>query len=641
MSISRDGFLRGAAAAFGAAGVPVLAVGTAVGATPSAEAQSDYLEYFFLRSKGAGGPVMTFRQLGRPPEALAMTAHSRGPQLWKFSSWNNKNARYINIVTHEVSGDSGALTLDGSRLSIERPAATQTQQWSITSTNQIVCAANAELALSVKGAVYEMARSNPDDPNQQFETLFPSDFVYVRHCWTGRFLTGDLKGGVTWNLLQPAQDDYQQWGVTSDGFLVNRATAQVVQVSSISSSGGTCTLGSQTALGPNALNQRFDFNRLDGSVHLRLTRNGTEYALANGGTDTVAQVVPAVAGDQKQLIELISPFQFFGLLNGASLNNHDQWLSRQGNSVSFAPALTASTYQLFTVSRYGEIISLVDGYVLQSLGNGKTPAFVDPAPDPIGWESTTFRYDPAAGLEPRGGGAGIIALRGEPSLGLIEAGPPVMYSPLVSPAGGNQVWKLVGPADSIFGEHTDLARQFFANPAPLPGHAAAGAAPDAATTALTAQLDKTTKVILTLVTGILDIVAGISVGSISSGAVTRLSVILLGEANLANKIAVIMGGTCSVASIIGVADAITKAHLWYKLFDLLLPSSFWGWTLTILKLGVTIASYVIGVGVAITGAKIALVVAQILYIIKSDAAESMREARLIAAHARRLQSAPH
>jgi len=118
-------------------------------------------------------------------------------------------------------------------------------------------------------------------------------------------------------------------------------------------------------------------------------------------------------------------------------------------------------------------------------------------------------------------------------------------------------------------------------------------------------------------------------------------VILLGEANIANKIAVIMGGTCSVASIIGVADAITKAHLWYKLFDLLLPSSFWGWTLTILKLAVTVASYVIGVGVAITGAKIALVVAQILYIIKSDAAESMREAALVAAHARRLQSAPH
>ena len=80
MSISRDGFLRGAAAAFGAAGMPVLAVGTAVAASP-AEVQSDYLEYFFLRSKGAGGPVMTFRQLDRPPEALAMTAHSRGPQL--------------------------------------------------------------------------------------------------------------------------------------------------------------------------------------------------------------------------------------------------------------------------------------------------------------------------------------------------------------------------------------------------------------------------------------------------------------------------------------------------------------------------------------------------------------------------------
>jgi hypothetical protein len=293
---------------------------------------------------------------------------------------------------------------------------------------------------------------------------------------------------------------------------------------------------------------------------------------------------------------------------------------------------------MFTISRYGEIISVIDGFVLQSLGSGQTPQFVDPDGVEIGFDSTTFVYSEANAVYPPG--YGTIMLRSG-GLGLIDycTTPDVPWMWTLSlPASGNQVWSMQGIPNSVFSQYQEFARQFFSDPAPLPGEVATIAAIDSATIELASQLDKTTKVIITLLTGVLDIAAGISVGSLADQAVTKVAVTVLGNADVAAKIAVIMQGTVTAASIIAVADGITKAGLWLQLFKMMLPNSFWGWTLTIVKLGFTIVSWAIGVGLAVTGAKIALLVASILLIIKEGAAEAEAEAEALLTHVALLRS---
>ena len=97
-----------------------------------------------------------------------------------------------------------------------------------------------------------------------------------------------------------------------------------------------------------------------------------------------------------------------------------------------------------------------------------------------------------------------------------------------------------------------------------------------------------------------------------------------------------MQGTVTATSIIAVADGITKAGLWGRILDALLPSSFWGWVFTIAKLAFNIALAVVSAPAwwVVKGGKLLILVADVLMILGGGAAA---EAALILAHADRLR----
>jgi hypothetical protein len=596
---------------------------------------SDYFDYFFLRSKGDGSVVT-----GSTPGTLfsaPMRAHDRANQIVKAVAISTESEHVM--LVFKGSPLALDLTSSGQLIWNTQNSTSQSQHWAVTADNQLVNAStpNMALRLNVQNSTYSMAAADSTDAYQLFEMLYPSDFTYIRNCWTGKFLT-NIAGAGAWQALNPALDDGQQWGITSDGFLVNRLTSSVLQLSASSpSSGLVLNLGNQVALGSGDAFQRFDINAIDGAFHSKLD---SSYVIAKSGDNAVIQ--PYSASDDTQLMELISPFQFFGLMNGSS-NGQGQrsWLYRSGNSVQLSEAVpvndpTAS----FTVSRYGELISPLDGFVLQSTGAQNAPQFVDGEPDPIGFASTSFIYTNQPGPP---AGYGTIALRsGGLYLILVAEHRSVsakMWDLYNWRFSGNQVWQLTGQPNSVFSAYQGLAQSFFSDPAPLPGQVVALEAVDPETALLVGNLDKTTNVIITLVSGLLDIVAGISVGSVADNIAGRVALYVLGNSDLAARIAVFMQGSITAASIIAVADGITRAGLWMKLFRLLLPDTFWGWTLTIAKLSLTIAGWALGVGVAITGAKIAVLVGSLLNIVASDREAAAAEAALLTAHAERLRRA--
>ena len=116
----------------------------------------------------------------------------------------------------------------------------------------------------------------------------------------------------------------------------------------------------------------------------RLSECRQTWALVEG-----SHSLPFNANDQNQLAEFISPFQFFLLQNQATAN----WLTRDssGPNIHFQAQQDGNNDQLFTVPRYGEVISPMDGFVLQNAG-ANPATFVDTAPQAIGFATTTFRY---------------------------------------------------------------------------------------------------------------------------------------------------------------------------------------------------------------------------------------------------------
>lgn len=600
-----------------------------LGDTPSA----DYCEYFFLRNRGAEGYVITYDPShGEFLFGANMEAHNRGNQLFKFQAIPND--QQCAMIIHQATQLAVCFEPNG-LLILKSPAeGGEYARWAISATDQIQPNASSinALGLSIHSYGFPTLSLGPDttDPTQQFERLYPSDFVFVRNSWTGRVLTADDNHGVAWQQLGVAGTDYQQWGITSDGLLVNRATAEVLQLSDVNPVAGLqLNTGPQLPADNNA-QQQFDvISNGDGSF-----RSTGGYALAIGANDSVVTAIYS-ATDYTQLLEPISPFQFFSLVNGVNGGN-EEWLARNGSSAVIAGP-GAGVDHLFTVSRYGEIISPIDGFVLQSQGIGQPPAFVDPAPDPIGFDSTTFQC--ISGLDTDWD---QIALRSNTHLSLLSAGLHSGSQPWIywaqPPVSGCQAWQMIGPAGGLFAAYQEVARMFFLNPAPLPGQPAPffiEANPELE--ALVGDNQKTALVIFTIVAGILDVAAGISVGSVGTSAVEKLAQLVLGSQELAAKIAVVMQGTITAASVIAIADGITKAGLWWKIFRLLLPNSFWGWALTIAKLGLTIAAWAVGVGPAITGAKIALVVASVINILNSDEALVAEEAQRLEIHVDRLR----
>jgi hypothetical protein len=563
-----------------------------------------------------------------------MLAHARGPQLFKWAAVGT-DAQYALIVNQD---SQLALELDGGgRLILATPNPLSVrQQWAVTVHDQLRCAGAPDQVLSVAAGSYVMAPSDESDPNQKFEFLPPSDFTYIRNSWTGRYLTAEANNAASWQTMSPSRDDYQQWGITSDGFLVNRATARVLQLSAATPSPGLIlNLGDQAPLGAGDAFQRFDVSAVDGAFH---SQADPDYVIGKEDDRPILQRFSE--SDYTQLIELLSPFQFFSLQNGASYGpwNQHGWLERIGNGTGIGLDQTGRIDQSFTVSRYGELISPIDGFVLQSAGQAATPQFVDPEPEPIGFDTTTFVYGAIEGAIP---GLGTITLR-TGGLGLILASEhheqvPMMWPVAASP-GGNQQWQLVGPPDTVFSQYQDLARIFFARPAPLPGEQAALRVIDEETATLVPQLNKTTKVIGALILGALDIFAGITPIGMNDAAMTALAQRVLGNAEVAARIAAWMQEGITIASVISVVDGVTRAGIWWQILDFFIPNSFWGWTITIAKIGVSIVQWVSGVGTAIKGAKMVILVAQIVNIIRSDEVQVAEEVALLSTHVERLRS---
>ena len=587
------------------------------------DVQSDYLEYFFIRSKADNGFVMTVDTQYGFMVPKPMMAHNRGLQLFKVQPIS-ETADYVQIINQQTQQ---ALTINYNGLLVAQASELNNplQQWAISADNQFLTPVQQGQAITYTVENYNMNPViSPADSTQQFELFYPSDFVYIRNCWTGRFLTADLGTGVGWSLMDPIHDDLQQWGVTEDGVVVNRGNGQVLQRVA---GQGTLQTGPQKAIGTDGGLQGFNLNSLDGAIHSK----ASDKDVLTQGPGGEAIMVASNPADHTQLAEPISPFQFFSLECGCYYNNQQPWLVRSGNSAQVAFQTSAAINQIFTVSRFGEIISPVDGFVLQSQGAGQIPTFVDPAPEAIGYDSTTFVYNQVPSSFQN---YGSITLRSG-SLGLISYGgktcQPWMYG-LGSPVTGNQVWQMVGASGTIFAQYQSLAEAFFSDPAPLPGQAALEVAEDKTVTALVGALDKTTQVIITLITGILDIACGVTVGKVADDVAGKVAGLILGSKEVAARVAVLMQGTVTAASVIAVADGITKAGLWMKLFKMLLPNSFWGWTLTICKLSLTIAAWALGAGPAITGAKIALLVADIIRILAENVEAVEKEEALLTTH---------
>ncbi|MGU3473205.1 hypothetical protein ACLBWT_18915 [Paenibacillus sp. D51F] len=571
--------------------------------TPS----EDYLSYFFLRNKGAGGPVLGFAPTGTKVVGQPMLPHRRGTQLFKCVAVA-VDSKFILLVNQSTQLALQADD-DGSVRFAPQDTTVPGQQWAFTAKDQIVNATQGSKVLALNNS--SLAFANPDDidATQKFEMFYPSDFVYVRNCWTGRFMTAGPNDSVSWALMSAANDDNQQWGITSDGMLVNRGSGKVLQLAAAQPTpGAIMILADQVASGPGNANQRFDMTSIDGTLHCCANN---DFVIGKDDTNVVSELYAAV--DHTQLIEFISPFQFFSIQNQAVVNGAKLWLARNGSNLQLEINHSSGLEQLFTISRYGELINPIDGFVMQSQGDLKIPLFVDPAPDPIGFDTTTFIYQGDRAYKP---GTGAITLRSGGLSLIVYRGTPVMYDHISNPVDGNQAWALVGPNYSLFSAYEELARSFFSTPAPLPSQASNDFELSQQELSDLSQ-DKTTRVILTIVTGLLGLV-GISVGTVSLGAARNVAQIVLGESSVAATIAVIMQGTVTASSIIAVADGITHAGLWLKLVEAVLPNSFWGWAITVAKLGATIAGFAFGVGWAVKGAQIALMVADVLVILSSD-----------------------
>ncbi|MBF0186233.1 MAG: hypothetical protein HQM06_17835 [Magnetococcales bacterium] len=599
---------------------------------------SDYLEYFFLRERHSG-TVVTQADPVNPADAAAgtMLAHQRGPQLFKVgtidgvSNWvsliNQNSSMVLDIVllTTPVGPDLVPCLI----LNNQNPASLS-QQWSVSATNQLLNAAYPNMTLQLGGPLipgYIMG-SPTQQANEQFEMLYPADFVYIRHCATGWYLSAPSNPGqqVMWGTIDTGNPDFKQWGVTSDGNLVNRgASGNVLSLASDPPTVGSSLFLSNPAdpTSQGGLVQQFNVTDPRGGISSVLDSN----LVIDMGPSGLAFINTYSSTNVGQLVELISPFQFFSLECGCWINGQQPWFIRQGNAGATAFSVSDQPNELFTVSRYGQIFSMQDSNILQFSGIGNDPAFVVGGTLPLGGPNTTFLYSEAASSQ---AGYGKISLASNQALGLITYGgtpPSPQFYWTGSPTSGNQVWQLVGQANGFFQEYQALARQYFCNPSPAP---VSQLHPEVV--AAVAQLDKTTKVIITLIAGVLDIATGISVGSVTDAVAAQVAQICLGEATVAAKIAVLMQGTVTAASVIAVADGITKAGLWWQILQLLLPNSFWSWAITIAKLGLMIAAWVLGTpwAAAVTGAKIALLVADIINIIAGDLEKVAKESAILA-----------
>jgi hypothetical protein len=594
-------------------------------------ASTDDFESFFLRSKAENGLVLTQDPVTNLALQAPMAALSPGPQLLRVVPISVPlEIPYVQLV-NQSSGMALAVNEQGVLFFTTSNQLDSRQQWKFGAVGELVGCGTEENIVTLFENGYRFEESNPADPRQLFEVFYPSDFVYIRNSWTGKVLTADESSGVSWQPMNPANSACQQWGVTYDGFIVNQASAEVLEpLSKVPASGMTLTTGKQVALGSGDAYQRFDVNQPDGTFH-----NCADSNLVIGrDISDHAVMAPYSESDFTQLVEFISPFQFFALTSASDIDENPVWLERKGTSLVTKPSPGWTPSELFTVSRYGEIISPLDGFVLASGGVYMAPLFVDPAPEAIGYDTTTFVYST---VSPEVLGLGAIALRksprGYPQSGLVITegnGSPAIF-PLHSPPVETQLWSIVGAPNSLVSSNQTLVRSFFSDPAPLPGEPSLQASANAEIQALVGELPKTTRVIIALISGCLEL-AGFDVGERAWKKIGEIAEIVLGSSEVAARVAVVMQGAVTIASIIAVADGISKAGLWWKILKLVLPNSFWGWALCAAKLAVFIASLLTPPGYALRGAKLAVLVMDILLILGEDEQAVAREVALLNAY---------
>jgi hypothetical protein len=595
----------------------------------SQDAPTDNFETFFLRSKAENGVVLTQDPVTNLAIQAPMAALSTGPQLLRVVPISVPlEIPYVQLV-NQSSGMALAVNDQGVLFFTTSNQLDSRQQWKFGAVGELVgCGAEGNVVTLFENG-YRFAESNPADPRQLFEVFYPSNFVYIRNSWTGKVLTADESSGVSWQPMNPTNSAFQQWGVTYDGFIVNQASAEVLEpLSKVPAPGMTLTTGKQVALGSGDAYQRFDVNQPDGTFHNCADRN----LVIGRDISDHAVMAPYTESDFTQLVEFISPFQFFALTSACNVDENPVWLERKGTSLVTKPSPGWTLSELFTVSRYGEIISPLDGFVLASGGVDMAPLFVDPAPEAIGYDTTTFVYST---VSPEVLGLGTIALRknpiGYPQAGLVITegnAPRPFILPLHSPHVVTQLWSIVGAPNSLVSSNQTLVRSFFSDPAPLPGEPSLQAPASAEIEALVGDLPKTTRVIIALISGCLEL-AGFDVGEHAWKKIGEIAKIVLGSSEVAARVAVVMQGAVTIASIIAVADGISKAGLWWKILKLVLPNSFWGWALYAAKLAVFIASLLTPYGYALRGAKLAVLVMDILLILGEDEQAVAREVALL------------
>lgn len=397
---------------------------------------------FFVRSKAAQGLVVT-STLTNTVGGKALLDQNQATQL--FTSAPSADPKYVSLICEQPKL---ALTanLDGSVTLTPLDPAKLTQQWAWQADGSLLTAAfgtSGCLTLQQVGGgySYKLLPLAAGNVNQQFEALKKTSFYYLRNAFTGLFLTGSQQSKAEWKPLGTAYTDYQQWGMTAEGFLVCRATAQVLQLSNPTpSSGLALNLGTSVDAGPGAAYQYFIWDDLVDRIY-----SGADKTLViTGGGSLMTVVVQTIDYDNdNQVMELLSPYQIFSLQCGGMVNNYYPWLDRTNNNATSSPTSTGAPSQQFLNSGYGEMISVQDGLVLQNMGEGQQAQFVDRNGRPFGDKAISFVYNTAWSTLPN---YGAVLANDKSGFGLINMGggawgTPVMW-PLTNPTGGNQVWRV-------------------------------------------------------------------------------------------------------------------------------------------------------------------------------------------------------
>jgi hypothetical protein len=535
----------------------------------TSEPTQDYLDAVYLCMPNAGGKVLT-NESGFSLTARDISPDLRSKQLFKIilatdgpHPGRNQHIRILHLQ------DGMAVVQMGGRIELHAVEQSSNQVWYLNSSCNIVYDGTTKTI--AKTSDNRMVLSDTQGSvSQIFEVISATDCNYIRHCATGLVLTANTTDRVSWEKMDPARSSPQLWLVSPSGFLINSATARVLQLSSpVPHFGLTLNTGARMP-DPNNAHQKFDCHHLDGAFHSRAgVSEQKDYVITKDATGQ-AVIVDYNVQDRSQVIEFLSPLQFFMLQSDVKAGGYP-WMVRGGNKAASSYSPTGDVSQQFTFSRYGDLVSPVDGWILQDKGLQNVPEFVDRSLLPIDNKSTAFTYDDVPKASPI---AAAIILRhtlGSSNYGLIMGKGPRQAEPWMyttnPPVGGNQAWRLNGLDQSFLSRYLVLSRAFFANIIPFPAEPSQTPGVD---------LDKKYLVIAAIIDWLLYFVCGVSMQTRPDSVTTAIGDLVLNDPQTRDMVSVIVDQrTVSNDTCMAVALRIGEKGQWGLILWQFLPASYY------------------------------------------------------------------